>query len=92
MKRLKTFDSIYFSGKSHFEEDGTQNYLVFQSMYRYFKRIIGVGTGIYIYSWKCKGLSDGNITAPTTSDYKLKRQLSYFCTKTRAEFRGSCLK
>ena len=29
-KKLKTFDSNYFRGKSHFEEDGTQNYLVFQ--------------------------------------------------------------
>ena len=29
LKRLKIFDSIYFRGKSHFEEDGTQNYLVF---------------------------------------------------------------
>ena len=27
-KKLKTFDSSYFIGKSHFEEDGTQN-LVF---------------------------------------------------------------
>ena len=24
LKKLKTFDSIYFSSKSHFEEDGTQ--------------------------------------------------------------------
>ena len=30
LKKLKTFDSIYFRGKSHFEEDGTQNLLVFQ--------------------------------------------------------------
>ena len=37
--KLKTFDSDYFIGKSHFEEDGTQNYLVFQPMYRYFKMI-----------------------------------------------------
>ena len=29
-KKLQTFDSIYFRGRSHFEEDGTQNYLVFQ--------------------------------------------------------------
>ena len=29
-KKLKTFDSSYFIGKSHFEEDGVQNYLVFQ--------------------------------------------------------------
>ena len=25
LKKLKTFDSSYFEGKSHFEEDGTQN-------------------------------------------------------------------
>ena len=71
LKKLQTFDSIYFRGKSHFEEDGTQNYLVFQSMYRYFKRVIGLSTGNYIYFWKSKGLSDENITDPTTSDYKL---------------------
>ena len=32
-KKLKTFDFSNFIGKSHFEEDGTQNYLVFQPMY-----------------------------------------------------------
>ena len=26
--KMKTFDSSYFSDKSHFEEDGTQDYLV----------------------------------------------------------------
>ena len=34
MNKLKTFDSSYHNGKSHFGEDGTQNYLVFQPMYR----------------------------------------------------------
>ena len=29
-KNLETFDSSCFRGRSHFEEDGTQNYLVFQ--------------------------------------------------------------
>ena len=29
-KKLKSFDLGYFIRKSHFEEDGTQNYLVFQ--------------------------------------------------------------
>ena len=38
-KKLKTFDASYFIGKSHFEEDGTQNYLVFQPIRRYFKLI-----------------------------------------------------
>ena len=36
---IKTFDSDYFIGKSHFEEDGTQNYLVFQQLSKYFKVI-----------------------------------------------------
>ena len=39
LKKLKTFDSSYFIGKSHFEEDGTQNYLVFQPINKYFKVI-----------------------------------------------------
>ena len=36
LKILKTFDLRYFKGKGHFEEDGTQNYLVFQPIYKYF--------------------------------------------------------
>ena len=46
LEKLKT---ICFIGKSSFEEDGKQNYLVFQPMYRYFKQIAGVGNGNYIY-------------------------------------------
>ena len=37
LNKLKTFDSSYFIGKSHFEEDGTQNYLVFQPLNKCFK-------------------------------------------------------
>ena len=40
LKKLKTFDSSYFIGKSHFDEDGTQSYLVFQTILKYFKVII----------------------------------------------------
>ena len=29
LNKLKTFDSSYFIDKSHFEEDGVQNYLIF---------------------------------------------------------------
>ena len=74
-KKLPTFDSSYFIGKKHFEEDGTQNQLVFQPMYRYFKRVSGVASGSYI-----KGLSVENITTPTKSNFKLNPQLSYFGT------------
>ena len=32
LNKLKTSDSSYFIGKSHFDGDGTQNYLVFEPM------------------------------------------------------------
>ena len=89
MKKLKTFDSIYYRGKSRFEEDGAQNYLVFQPLNKYFKVIASTN---YISWWKSKGLFDENTTAPTTRDYKLNPKLSFFGTKTRVDFRGSCLK
>ena len=49
LKKLKTFDLRYFKGKSHFEEDGTQNYSLFWPMQNYFKGIAGVGSGNYVY-------------------------------------------
>ena len=57
-KKLKTFESSYFISKSHFEEDGTQNYLVFQPLNKYFKVISNTG---YISPWKSKGLSAESI-------------------------------
>ena len=48
-KSLKTFDWIYFGDKSHFEEDGMQNFLVFQPIQRYFKRIVNAGNENYVY-------------------------------------------
>ena len=81
LNKLKTFDSSYFIGKSHFEEDGTQNYLVFQPMYRYFKMITNTD---YISSWKL--LSAESIKPPTTSDNSLTPVLNYYGTKTRVKF------
>ena len=92
MKNLKTFDSSYFISKSHFEEDGTQNYLAFEPMYRYFKRSAGVGNGNYIYYWQSKGLSDERINSIKTPNYSITPSLDYYGTKTRVEFNGSCLK
>ena len=79
----------YYGGKNYFEEDGTQNYLVFQPMYKYFKMITNTD---YISSWKSKGLSAESIKPPTTSDNSLTPALSYYGTKTRVKFTGSCLK
>ena len=76
----------------YFEEDGTQNYLVFQLMYRYFKRIAGVGGGNYIYFWKSEALSDERLDSITPSNHKITPELSFYGTKTKVEFNGSCLK
>ena len=92
MNKLKTFDSSYFIGKSHFEEDGTQNYLVFQPMYRYFEWIAGAGNGNYIYYWQSKGLPDERIDSIKTANHSITPFLDYYGTKTRVEFNGSCLK
>ena len=88
---LKTFDSSYFIGKSHFEEDGVQNYLVFQPINKYFKVNTNTNTD-YILPWKSKGLSAESIKPPTTSDNSLTPDLNYYGTKTRVKFTGSCLK
>ena len=80
LNKLKTFDSSYFIGKSHFEEDGTQNYLVFQPLNKYFK--VTVNTD-YISSSKSKGLSAESIKTTTTSDNSLNRKLSYYDYKNK---------
>ena len=64
LKKLKTFDPSYFIGKSHFEEDAAQNYLVFQPRNKYIKVVANTD---YVSSWKSKGLSAETIKSPTTS-------------------------
>ena len=87
-KKLKTFDLGCFIGKSHFEEDGVQNYLAFQPLNKYFKGITNANKK-YISSWQSRGLSGQTIKPPTMSDYKLKPKVNCYGTKTRQEFRGS---
>ena len=74
MNKLKTFDSSYFIDKSHFDEDGTQNYLIFQPIIRYFK-VNTITNTDYVLSWKSKGLSAESIKPPTTSDNSFTPEL-----------------
>ena len=89
LKKLKTFYLSYFIGKSHFEENGTQNYLVFQPINRYFKVIANT---LYTSSWKSKGLSDQTIQSPATSDNSLTPLIDHLGNKIIIKFTGSCLK
>ena len=86
LNKLKTFDSSCFIGKSHFDEDGTQNYLVFQPLKKYFKLITNT---LSILSCQSKGLSTENIDPPTTN---LSPSINYVGNKIRVKFTGSCLK
>ena len=88
LKKLKTFDSSYFIGESHFGEDCAQNYLVFQPLNKYFKVIANTDCAS---SWKSKGLSAETIKPPATSDNSLTPAVSYYGTKARVKFTGSCL-
>ena len=89
LKKLKTFYSSYFVGKSHFEEYDKQNYLVFQPLNKYFEVIANPD---YVSSCKSKGLSAETIKPPSTFDNSLTPSLSYYGTETRVKFTGSCLK
>ena len=76
---------MYFIGKN----DDTQNYLVFQPMYTYFKKI---GNTDHISEWKSKRLSDEITKPPSKTNNSLAPKLSYFGTKRKVKFNGSCLK
>ena len=89
LNKVKIFHSSYFIGKSHFEEDGVQNYLVFQPIIRYFK--VATNTD-YISSWKFKGLSAESIKPFSTSDNSLTPAINYYDYNIRVRFTGGCIK
>ena len=86
MNKLKTFNSGYFIDKSHFEEDGTQNHLVFQPIHKYFKLITNT---LSVLLWQPKGLSNENIDPLTIS---LFPSITYGGNKIRVKVTGICWK
>ena len=90
LKKLKTFELIYFRGKSHFGDDGAQNYLVPRTVCRYFKTVSANDSAIV--SWKSKGLSDESIKPPITSNKILNPSLDYVGNKIRIKFNEDYLK
>ena len=89
LNKLKTFESNYFIGKSHFAEDGVQNYLVFQPIIRYFK-VNTITNTDYVSSWKSKGLSDESIKQPTAYDSSLTPELNLWY-QNKVKLNGSYL-
>ena len=76
----------YFIGKNFFEEDGTQSYLVFQPLKKYFQLITNT---LSILLWQSKGLSTETIYPLTTSFSPL---INYVGNKKIVKFGGSFLR
>ena len=91
MKKLKTFDLNYFCGKNLFDEDGTQNYYIFQPISKYLK-VAYVNYINYILSWKSRELNVIKIESIKTNNYSLNPRMDrYDMSKIRIKLNGSFL-
>ena len=86
LKKLKSFDLGYFIGKTHFDEDGAQNYLIFQPILTYFTLKSNL-----ITKWKSKELSNESLEVVSTTRNPLTPSVSYYGDKVRLELTGSVL-
>ena len=85
LKKLESFDPAFFKGKNYFDDDGTQNYLVFQPVYKYFDAV-----GFEITSWKSKGLFNEEISSVINSDGAVPK-IVYDNARIKVEFNGHLL-
>ena len=86
LRKIKTFHLDYFIGKSYFDEDSAQNYLVFQSMLEYFTL-----NSKWIKKQKSKGLSNESIEIVSKTDNTLTPSINYYRDKARLNFTVSVL-
>ena len=83
---MKVFYLGYFTGKSYFDEDKTQNYLVFYSILKYF-----TSNSTWITKWTSKGLSNESLEVVSASDHTLSPSINYYGEKVRLKFNESVL-
>ena len=82
LKKLKTFDLNYFRGKKYFDEDGNQNYYIFQPISKYLK-VAYVNDINYILSWKSRKLNDVKIESIKANNYLLNPSLDVYDNDTK---------
>ena len=80
---------IFLRNRLFARGDGSQAYLIFQPVYRYFKFITGTN---YISSQESKGLSNENIKSPTTSNNSVTPLITYYDYNIRIKFNGIILR
>ena len=74
----------YFIGKSHFDENGAQNYLFFQPILEHFTL-----SSNWITKWKSKRLS--SLEVVSTSGNTLTLSVNYYEGNLRLRFTGNVL-
>ena len=84
LKKLKLFDLGYLIGKSHFDEDRAQNYLVFQPILSYFTL-----KSICITKWKSEELSNETPEVVSKTSNTLTASVNYYGDKVRLRVTGS---
>ena len=91
-KKLDAFDLSYFCGKNYFDEDGTQNWFVFQPMGKYLKIDYTAKNIDYVLSWESKEISGSDINSIKTNNYLLNPRIDQYDTsKVGIKFDGSFL-
>ena len=91
LNKLKTFDSSYFHRKNYFDEDGNQNYYIFQPISKYLK-VLYVNDITYVLSWKSRGLNDAKIESIKTNNYSRNTRMGHYdMSKITIKFDGSFL-
>ena len=76
----------YSIGKSHFDEDGSQHYLAFQLILRYFTL-----NSSWITEWKSKGLCNESLKVVPIANNTLTPSVNYYGEKVKLTFTGSVL-
>ena len=87
IKKLNNFDAAYFRGKNYFDDDGTQNYLVFQPVYRYFEI-----NSDRITSWESKALYNEKISFSPRLINTQPSIPAYDNARIKVKFNGDFLK
>ena len=87
VKNLKKSDPVARQMPHFTLLDGTQNYLVFQPVYKYFEK-----TGNKVSSCKSKGLPDEKIISTTTSTDKSATKTIYDNARIKIKFNGDLLR
>ena len=88
LRKLEKLDSNYFNGKSHFDENRTQSYLVFQRVYKDFEDV-DVSKTLHANSFTSKVLSNEKISSVTRFERPF---IEYTNTRIKLKFIESILR